>query len=409
MSGQTSDAKGDKIEKTMKFYYFKNGKGNVLAKKLLGDYGDYEYQNPVQAIFFGKCTISDLKARKEYLFDLDRGYRKHLRDDGVSVELKKPFEDNGYVLSSKAKISKIDEKCWEIRVRKIRYEIKDNNKKLNIYRDIDQQAIDFYKWSKNELGDDVYSVIVSDGKYWITKPTGFINDKELGKEFKKRTDYRIKNDKNNEDAVKDDDIVKIAEVEIVSEGFLKDVPTILSNIGANLNLVQGTFREIKEGNIGNLLALDEIMRKKGIDSKREYDKKPLTALRCLGANELETLIAKIFEESGLFVPSYVGGFMKDIDLFVYNDNEKPVKVGDIEFEGNTGKTVQIKSYLGHNNTKVPEPVDIYFQLNGKYKPINSHKFRLNCEWIEQVLPKLNTRNWLKRLLHWIPKDLLELL
>ena len=260
------------------------------------------------------------------------------------------------------------------------------------------------------MGDDVYSVIVSDGKYWITKPRGVINDKELGKEFKKRTGYRIKNNKNNEDAVKDDAPVKIAEVEIVSDGFLKDVPTILSNIGANLNLVRGTFREIKEGNMGNLLALDEIMMKEGIDSKREYDKTILTALRCLGANELETLIAKIFEESGLFVPSYVGGFMKDIDLFVYNDNEKPVKVGDIEFEGNAGKTVQIKSYLGHNNTKVPEPVDIYFQLNGKYKPINSHKFRLNYEWIEQVLPELNnTRNWLKRLLNWIPKDLLELL
>jgi len=339
MSGQTSDAKRDKIEKTMKFYYFKNGKGNVLAKKLLGDHE--EYQNPVQAIFFGKCTISDLKAER---------------------------------------------------------------------KDIDKQAINFYKWSKNKLGDDVYSVIVSDGKYWITKPRGVINDKELGKEFKKRTGYRIKNNKNNEDAVKDDAPVKIAEVEIVSDGFLKDVPTILSNIGANLNLVRGTFREIKEGNIGNLLALDEIMRKEGIDSKREYDKTILTALRCLGANELETLIAKIFEESGLFVPSYVGGFMKDIDLFVYNDNEKPVKVGDIEFEGNAGKTVQIKSYLGHNNTKVPEPVDIYFQLNGKYKPINSHKFRLNYKWIEQVLPELNnTRNWLKRLLNWIPKDLLELL
>ena len=73
----------------MKFYYFKNGKGNVLAKKLLDDYGDYEYQNPVQAIFFGKCKKSELKARKEYLFDLDREYKKHLRDDGVSVELKK--------------------------------------------------------------------------------------------------------------------------------------------------------------------------------------------------------------------------------------------------------------------------------------------------------------------------------
>ena len=288
-------------------------------------------------------------------------------------------------------------------MRKIRYEIKDNNKKLNIYRDIDKQAIDFYKWSKNELGDDVYSVIVSDGKYWITKPSGDIYEQTASQFRNNRTNYDVK----------DEDIVKIAEVKIVSSGFLKDVPTILSNIGANLNLVLGTFREIDKKNIGNLLALDEIMRKEGIDSKREYDKTILTALRCLGANELETLIAKIFEESGLFVPSYVGGFMKDIDLFVYNDNEKPVKVGDIEFEGNagktvTGKTVQIKSYLGHNNTKVPELIDIYFQLDGE--PINSHKFRLNHKWIEQVLPELNnTRNWLKRLLNWIPKDLLELL
>jgi len=393
----------------MKYYYFKNGKGNVLAKKLLDDYEKCEYRNPVQAIFFGKCKISDLEAEKEYLFDLDREYRKHLGDNGVSDELRKTFGDKGYNLSDKAKIrlknSKIDEKCWEISDGKIRYKIKDNNKKLNIYKVIDKQATNFYKWSKNKLGDNVYSVIVSDGKYWITKLSGDIYEQTANQFRERKIGY---------DVNIDEDIVKMAEVKIISSGSLKDkdVPTILSNMGANQYLVRGTFREIKEGNIGNLLALDKIMRKKGIDSKREYDKKPLTALRCLGANELETLIAKIFEESGLFVPSYVGGFMKDIDLFVYNDNEKTVKVGDVEFEGNTGtgKTVQIKSYLGHNNTKVPELIDIYFQLDGKYKPINSHKFRLNYKWIEQVLPELNnTRNWLKRLLNWIPKDLLELL
>lgn len=325
----------------MKFYYFKNGKGNVLAKKLLDDYKKHGYQNPVQAIFFEKCTISDLKAERN---------------------------------------------------------------------DIDTQAIDFYKWTQNELGDDVYSVIVSDGKYWITKPTGFINDKELGKEFRNRTGYHIKNE-NNEYGVKDDDPVKIAEVKIVSSGPLKDVPTILSNIGANQYLIRGTFREIKKENIGNLLALDKIIRNEGITNyKRKYEKTFLTALRCLGANEVETLIAKIFEESGLFVSSYVGGFMKDIDLFVYNDNKNSVKVGIINFEGNSRKTVQIKSYLGLINTKVPEPIDIYFQLDGEYRSLNSRQFLLNHEWIKQVLPKLdNTGSWLKRLLNWIPKDLIELL
>lgn len=224
----------------MKFYYFKNGKGNVLAKKLLDDYKNYGYQNPVQAIFFGRCKISDLKAGKESLFDLGLEYKKHLRGGKINDELKNAFEneDKEYRLSSEASISEKDEKRWEIKEGKnIKYEIENDNKKLNICRVVDPQAIKFYKWSKNELGDDVYSVIVSDGKYWITKPSGDIYE-QTANQFKERIDYDVK----------DEDIVKITEVKIVSDGFLKekDVPTILSNMGANQYLVRGTFREIKD-------------------------------------------------------------------------------------------------------------------------------------------------------------------
>jgi hypothetical protein len=38
-------------------------------------------------------------------------------------------------------------------------------------------------------------------------------------------------------------------------------------------------------------------------------------LRCLSSMEFETLIAKIFEEQGYFVPAYRGGTLRRYDLF----------------------------------------------------------------------------------------------
>jgi hypothetical protein len=48
-------------------------------------------------------------------------------------KLKREFADNKESLSSKAKLSKIDEKYWEIVDDKKRYGIEDTNTQLNIY------------------------------------------------------------------------------------------------------------------------------------------------------------------------------------------------------------------------------------------------------------------------------------
>ena len=51
-------------------------------------------------------------------------------------------------------------------------------------------------------------------------------------------------------------------------------------------------------------------------------------LECLGSVELETLVAKVFEAAGCFVPAYRGGCIQDLDLFAHN-----YRAVDIELDG----------------------------------------------------------------------------
>ena len=71
--------------------------------------------------------------KTKYLFSLEPDYKQYLKDDNVDDKLKREFADNKESLSSKAKLSKIDEKYWEIVDDKKRYGIEDTNTQLNIY------------------------------------------------------------------------------------------------------------------------------------------------------------------------------------------------------------------------------------------------------------------------------------
>ena len=68
-----------------------------------------------------------------YLFSVKPYYKQSLKDGNVNAKLKKEFEDNKLSLLSKAKISKIDEKHWEIVDDEKRYRIEDTETQLNIY------------------------------------------------------------------------------------------------------------------------------------------------------------------------------------------------------------------------------------------------------------------------------------
>lgn len=73
-------------------------------------------------------------SKEIHLFDLSLEYKKFLKDGKVDVLLKEPFWNGRQTLFSKAKITKTDEKNWEINegVKKYRIEITDTQ--LEIYK-----------------------------------------------------------------------------------------------------------------------------------------------------------------------------------------------------------------------------------------------------------------------------------
>src|SRR5207247_1188083 len=99
---------------------------------------------------------------------------------------------------------------------------------------------------------------------------------------------------------------------------LKDVPPVLAGINANAWLSRGTYREMT--NWGNIKAVERAL---GHPLPPEHLKKENCGvpqlLECLSSVELETLVAKLFEAAGCFVPAYRGGCIQYVDLFAHND------------------------------------------------------------------------------------------
>ena len=74
-----------------------------------------------------------LRIVKKELFHLNPNYKENLTEGIVSNILKNAFEDNDVMLSKKARLSKIDNKGWEIKDGKKQYQIEDEGTQLKIY------------------------------------------------------------------------------------------------------------------------------------------------------------------------------------------------------------------------------------------------------------------------------------
>lgn len=309
----------------MQYYYLKNGKHNSLVRPLLVDYKKYDFKNPSAAIFFGNCTLDDLKNGKE---------------------------------------------------------------------GIDEQAISFYKWCTGII--EALAIVVSDGKIWILKPIDDLMEMEIN-EFKKIVPFKYGS--NN-------DIVKLSSVKVLYSDVLKNIPVVLANIGANQYLIRGTFRDIDEKYFGNILAIESLLKQRGIISTFSYSNSPeeitfRKILTCLASIELETLIAKLLEEMGLFIPAYFGGTMKDIDLFAYNKSNRRFDIDERILNPGDKISMQIKGVLRTPYEIKPDNVDYLFQVDGKLDA-----GLLNADWLKRQLSKSrHTKKWLLDLLDWLPQEL----
>lgn len=182
------------------------------------------------------------------------------------------------------------------------------------------------------------------------------------------------------------DYVKLLPVELIKEFSVCNIPAVLSGITSNTYFYTGTFREITDP--GCLAAIDYLMGKSIGFIKRITN---MDFWQCLGSVELETLIAKIFEEKGCFVPAYRGGTKKDIDIVAHNETESDIEVGHIKLEKGKAISIQVKRKCPDNSP--PEGCDYLVS----FSDANHTKAILEAL---KTTPK--TLKWLRRSLQWLP-------
>lgn len=242
------------------------------------------------------------------------------------------------------------------------------------------QAKDFLLCSSKKRRDGTLIAVVGDGNCWILQPNGNVQE------------YIP----TSRDVDNLDDLWKILPVKILSSLPLRDVPPVLAGINANAYLSRGTFREIR--NWGNIKAIHSVLK---LHLPDEYlAKENCTAsrlLECLSSVELETLVAKLFEAKGCFVPAYRGGYIQDVDLFIRNEKSVSVKMDGLLIPAHSNMTVQVKGLSGLR--KSPKNVDCFIAFDAP---------KFNAEWLlHQVKSSPNVINWLKKSLSWLPSDFLS--
>lgn len=122
-------------------------------------------------------------------------------------------------------------------------------------------------------------------------------------------------------------------------------------------------------------------------------------IECLGNVEFETLIAKVLEAHGCFVPACRGGCIQDVDLFAHNDTSHNLDLEGFKIGAGSSAAIQIKTWS--NGFVKPASVDysVGFDVKGPgcFGP----------EWVlRQVAKCLTITAWLKRSLNWLPTKLL---
>lgn len=243
-----------------------------------------------------------------------------------------------------------------------------------------RQEKDFYESSLPENRDKRVITVIFGGFVWLLRPAGNLEEYDPGSNSR--------------------DTLKIMPVDMICPKLrLADVPPILAGINANAFLSRGTFRKIT--NWGNIKAVERALGHP-LPSKHLAQENCTVSrlLECLSSVELETLVAKLFEAAGCFVPAYRGGCVKDVDLFAHNETGKTIELEDLVLKPKQRFAIQVK---GRNKlTKRPPAVDYFIGIDSPDLP--------NCydgAWLlSQVKRFPQVNNWLRRSLSWLPSEFL---
>ena len=183
------------------------------------------------------------------------------------------------------------------------------------------------------------------------------------------------------------------------------VPLILSSMKVNQAFSRNTFTEIHGGEAGryrgNVAAVKAML-------KETAEGFAVDPLECLSAVEFETLVAKLFEADGCFVPAYRGGVMKEVDLYVYANgatvNRMVAQPGDqaLNVQLKLSARVDPKQLVRWLNS---DPHNLLISLDDDV-PIAANGCRerwITRQGIRQWLAdRPEVGRWLERSLDWLP-------
>lgn len=235
--------------------------------------------------------------------------------------------------------------------------------------------------------DDCRMVTIDDGYVYIYKPSGKVQEE--------RTEKRENNKY---------DKPKSISIKLLKKVTVAKVPLVLSSMRVNQAVSRGTFFEFTSLNgtyKGNRAAIQAVTQ----DWENNFTVDPLD---CLSSIELETLVAKQFEENGCFVPAYKGGYLKDVDLFVTPD--KNIEICGFPLLERETKNIQIKlAKLSSREIKewLDKNEDNIFISLGDWNDdhVSSSPRVLTRKWLRSAIKAApQTNEWLQRSLEWLPID-----
>jgi hypothetical protein len=186
---------------------------------------------------------------------------------------------------------------------------------------------------------------------------------------------------------------------------LAKIPSIILTYKKNFRYSLGTFAEIDQGQHLELyLAIFSLIGEKNklFHSYFAANSDRFNLFRSIGSNELETLVAKIFEAYGLFVPAYSGGVIQNVDIIAINDTEHEIDVSGIRIPAQNALTLQVKWQLPTG--KDLSGADAYIVLESTQ---SSRPDIYSEAWLKNALMDkrcTKVREWFLRCIQWVPNE-----
>jgi len=256
-----------------------------------------------------------------------------------------------------------------------------------------KQLHEAYNFIQLYKEDPEARLITIDKKIWIYKIIGQIKYESTDAIVQKKSDQ-----------ISEKIVSKYYDVEIIPTRD-KDVPYILESMKTNQAFSRNTFTMIDEKKYeGNIAAIKFLIG--------ELNDFKIDPLKTLSSVQLETLVVKIFEKNGAFIPAWRGGTLKGIDiiakfegnipdnLLIKKIEEKKINI-QVKIKLNDENNVNdLKKFLKKPNnfliTGDDEPID-------KLKDYAEDKQYLTSKWIKkQIYSYDEIKKWYEKCIEWLP-------